>query len=121
MKILCIDGPDSDACLTLALCLSKELKRRRYQTAVWDQRDPADAIPEDTDMFLTNRGMCWPADKKLEDFLPLLRSDVLLICGRLPELPYVWCGEGFAPKGADPDAFVFDRVAPDQAGWDNTA
>jgi hypothetical protein len=123
MKILCLHGSGPEICVSLAESLSKELKRRRYQTAVWDrsERDPAPDAPEGAAVFLTNHSMRWPAEKNLEGFLPLLRADVLLICGKLPQLPYVECGDGPQPEDDAPDPFLFERVALDQMKSAETA
>lgn len=123
MKILCLHGSNPEVCVSLALSLSKELKRCRYRTAVWDGSgsDLASEAPEDVSAFLTNHSMRWPDEKNLEDFLPLLRVDILLICGRLPQLPYVECGDDPEPEDSASDPFLFERVGLDQAGSADTA
>ena len=94
MKALIINGLNADANLELAEAMGKELNRRRYTFAIWQQKKEGNHNNHGTTFLSSVKGstdISWQRQMPLEDLLPHIQEDFLLLTfnyGNLPNIVY---------------------------------
>ena len=93
MKILAVSSKYKEYSRDIKYRLARELARRRYRIALYQDNNStiAPSFPHGITSLLSPSGIAWPQKFKLENYLPYLNEDFLIIDDIMPYIPQLLC------------------------------
>ena len=110
MKAIALRGESLAARENLAQYICRELTRRRFGVAYWRNQQTGQGLEQNLTVLASGGGysqITWPKRRSLEDYLPYLHEDFLIIDHPYDNLPNIALSAG---RGVEADKFTLACV-----------